>query len=175
MAEPTAVLIFDDVVRIIQSALAPVFLLAGTAGFLNAFSSRLARVADRVNTITDLIAVENGVSEAQMSQLAYLRRRTLALEAAVVLATLAGVCTCLATLGLLSGALREEFSEETLFWFFGGAVASLIGALCAFLYEMLVASTSLLKQIAEDKRAKRGRGIVRKPRLPESIAPSRRA
>ena len=79
------------------------------------------------------------------------------------------------TLGLLSGALREEFSEETLFWFFGGAVASLIGALCAFLYEMLVASSSLLKQIAEDKRAKRGRGIVRKPRLPESIAPSRRA
>ena len=78
MAEPTAVLIFDDVVRIIQSALAPVFLLAGTAGFLNAFSSRLARVADRVNTITDLIAVENGVSEAQMSQLVYLRRRTLA-------------------------------------------------------------------------------------------------
>ncbi len=110
MPEISAAPLLEDVVGIIQTALTPVFLLAGTAGFLNAFASRLARVADRVNAITDLIAVENGVSEARMYQLAYLRRRTLALEAAVVLATLAGVCTCLATLALLGGALREEFS-----------------------------------------------------------------
>ncbi|MDI7863136.1 DUF2721 domain-containing protein [Rhizobiaceae bacterium n13] len=141
----------SEVAYVIQTALTPVFLLAGTAGFLNVFSTRLGRVSDRLNEITDLVRTSEGFSERRMAQLSYLRRRTLALEASVVLATASGLCTCLATLGLLGGAIRSEIREYTLFWFFGGAVITLFGAFLTFLFEMMTAARSLLRQIAEDQ------------------------
>ena len=42
----------DTIAHIIQVALTPVFLLSGIATLLNVFSTRLARVADRVETVT---------------------------------------------------------------------------------------------------------------------------
>ena len=42
----------DIIAHIIQVALTPVFLLSGIATLLNVFSTRLARVADRVETVT---------------------------------------------------------------------------------------------------------------------------
>jgi hypothetical protein len=46
------ILPLDMVAHIIQVALTPVFLLSGIATLLNVFSTRLARVADRVDQIT---------------------------------------------------------------------------------------------------------------------------
>src|SRR5712664_2121643 len=46
------ILPLDTVAHIIQVALTPVFLLSGIATLLNVFSTRLARVADRVDQIT---------------------------------------------------------------------------------------------------------------------------
>ncbi|MEZ2131963.1 MULTISPECIES: DUF2721 domain-containing protein [unclassified Sinorhizobium] len=161
-----------DVAYVIQMALTPVFLLAGTAGLLNVFTSRLARVADRVNSLVDIINLEDDPEEARLLQLSYLRRRTLALEVAVLLATLSGVFTCLATLGLFGGAIRQEFREMMLFWFFGGAVASLIGALAAFLFEIISAGHSMLLQIANDKRSldqRRNAASVRPIITPEKV------
>ncbi len=45
----------DLVAHVIQVALTPVFLLSGIATLLNVFSTRLARVADRVDQITKAI------------------------------------------------------------------------------------------------------------------------
>jgi hypothetical protein len=42
----------DTVAHIIQVALTPVFLLSGIATLLNVFSTRLARVADRVDAVS---------------------------------------------------------------------------------------------------------------------------
>jgi hypothetical protein len=42
----------DLVAHVIQVALTPIFLLSGIATLLNVFSTRLARVADRVDQIT---------------------------------------------------------------------------------------------------------------------------
>lgn len=41
----------DSVTHIIQVALTPIFLLSGIAALLNVFSTRLARVADRVDQL----------------------------------------------------------------------------------------------------------------------------
>lgn len=141
----------DNVVKIIESALTPVFLLAGTAGFLNVISTRLARVSDRVNALTDLVSTSEELPHLR-SQLSYLRWRTLALENSVILATGAGIFTCLATLGLFGGALGEAFTEQVLFWFFAGAIMSLLGALATFLLEILVATQSMLRQIRRDRK-----------------------
>jgi len=80
-----------------------------------------------------------------------LRGWTLALEVAVALGTLAAICTGCAILNLLASALGLGLREENLFWFFGGAILSLIGSLLAFLLEMLVAGRNMLRQIRMDK------------------------
>ncbi|QRM57433.1 DUF2721 domain-containing protein [Sinorhizobium sp. BG8] len=143
--------IASDAAAVIQIALTPVFLLAGTAGCLNVFTARLARVSDRVNHLFAELNESDDPDEARLVQLVYLRSRTLALELAVILGTTSGVCTCFATLGLLLGAVREEFREQMLLWFFGGAVTALVGAFISFLFEIMLAGHAMLRQIAYDR------------------------
>src|SRR5246127_5700544 len=79
----------DTAAHIIQVALTPVFLLSGIATLLNVISTRLWRVAGRVEQFTKrrggADAGEIGLLTAQLS---HLRRRSLALDAAVLLAAL---------------------------------------------------------------------------------------
>ena len=63
------ILPLDMVAHIIQVALTPVFLLSGIATLLNVFSTRLARVADRVEQIT------TGIEEADAGEVALLASR----------------------------------------------------------------------------------------------------
>ncbi len=156
MVDATTSPVIVSIVNTLETALTPVFLLAGTAGFLNAFIARLARVSDRVNAISDLIEADRELNAARLSQLSYLRFRTLALEIAVLFGTCAGVLTCLAIISLLGGAIgRENFREYILYWLFAGAVFALVGSLVAFLCEMLAASQSMLRQISRDQRTRR--------------------
>ena len=150
MNSPTAAL--PEIVSVIETALTPVFLLAGTAAVLNVVSMRLARVSDRANDIADLVLYGEDANEARREQLRYLRRRTLALEASVILATLSAVFTCLSTLGLLAGALREDYRDAALFWFFGCALVALTLSFFAFMYEMVGAARSMIRQINDDRR-----------------------
>lgn len=143
----------SDAAIIIQTALTPVFLLTATAACLNVFSTRLARVSDRVNSFFESALSDEDPDEEHLLHLLFLRKRTLALEAAVLLGTASGVSTCLATLGFMVGAVRQVYREQILLWFFGLAVATLIGALIAFLYEMALAGRSMLQQIASDSLA----------------------
>ncbi|MGO4438622.1 DUF2721 domain-containing protein [Rhizobium sp. RAF56] len=153
--------VIPQAVSVIQVALTPVFLLAGTAGCLNVFAQRLARVSDRVNRLFDVLQGEENLDAARVRQLTELRRRTLALEGAVILGTMSGVFTCLATLGLLIGAIRQEFREQILLWFFGAAVVALIGSFVAFLVEMIITGRAMLRQIENDREIRRRhRGAV---------------
>lgn len=140
--------IVSDLAVIIQTSLAPVFLLAGTAGFVSVYTTRLGRVSDRLNEIAD-----RGQQQYKMLrlQLTYLRRRVLALEVAVALGVVAGICTGGAILNLLAGALGIELRQENLFWYFGGAIVSLIGSLVAFLFEMVIAGQNMLRQMRMDQ------------------------
>jgi hypothetical protein len=139
--------IISDYADAIQTSLAPVFLLAGTAAFVSIYCLRLGRVSDRLNEIAD----KESSGEKSRRQLVYLRRRILALELAVILGVVAGICTCAAILNLLSGALAIRLRPENLSWFFGGAIISLMLSLFAFLFELLAAGRSMLLQIRGDR------------------------
>ncbi|MEJ1117411.1 DUF2721 domain-containing protein [Phyllobacterium sp. CCNWLW109] len=155
MVDATSSPVIVSIVNTLETALTPVFLLAGTAGFLNAFVARLARISDRVNEISQLIDVDHELNAERRIQLKYLRIRTLALQIAIVFVTCAGVLTCLSIISLLAGAIgRSGFRAHVLYWLFGSAVFCLVGALIAFLFEMLSASQSMLRQIARDQRVK---------------------
>ena len=77
----------DTIAHIIQVALTPVFLLTGIATRLNVFSTRLARVADRVEAATKALDGADADERRMLStQLAPLHRQSLALNVAVILA-----------------------------------------------------------------------------------------
>lgn len=141
--------IINEYAGVIATSLAPVFLLAGTAAFVGIYSTRLGKVSDRLNDVMDGVAK----GEDLQRRLTYLQRRVLVLEVAVILGVVAGICTSFAILNLLSGALSIRLRPENLFWFFGGAIVSLMLSLMAFLFEIVAAGRSMLLQIREGREA----------------------
>jgi len=144
----------DPVAHVIQVALTPVFLLSGIATLLNVFSTRLARVSDRVHRVLEALSDAEAVqAKALEAQLAHLHRRSVALDIAVVLGALGGAATCGAVLTLFVGALREETVVSMLFGLFGLAVFCALGGIGAFTAEMLMASTGIRLEAAAIRRA----------------------
>ena len=83
------------IAHIIQGALTPVFLLSGIATLLNVFSTRLARVADQVEAASRALAMADAAEIRLLDrQLRNLYRRSVALDAAVVLAAIGGGRAC---------------------------------------------------------------------------------
>lgn len=147
----------EDVAHIIQVALTPVFLLGGIGTLIGVFSARLARVADQVDRIAETIA-SLGPSEKRVAsgRLAQLRRRSRALDLAVILGALGGAATCGAVLTLFYGALRGGVLASALYGLFGLAILCTMAALAAFTYEMLLASRFLRSRVrrGEDEARK---------------------
>jgi hypothetical protein len=143
---PGSSVYIDSIAHVIQIALTPVFLLTGTATLLNVFSTRLGRVADQVDRLSDQGGDREGHGEAKV-QLARLRRRTLLLDAAVLAGAMAGVLTCAATLALFFGTLRDANTGNALVVLFGGAVVCTFAALLAFLSEVLLASAGVRRSV----------------------------
>ena len=144
----------EPIAHIIQVALTPIFLLTGIATLLNVFSTRLARVADRVEAVSNAIAAAEDIAvQGLAAQLAELRRRSIALDVAVVLAGIGGAATCGAVLALFVGALRDATIATLLFALFGLAVTCAIGAIVAFTVEMLMAGTGIRADVANTQRS----------------------
>ena len=113
-----------------------------------------ARVADRVDQITKGIdEADAGEVALLAAQLSHLRRRSLALDAAVLLAALGGAATCASVLTLFVGALRDATVASVLFTTFGLAVICTIGAIGAFTSEMLMAGSGVRAEVAAGRRS----------------------
>ena len=125
--------------HVVQLALTPIFLLTGLASLLNVFTTRLGRVADRVDKLSDQAG-------EHPRQLARLRLRSRLLDVAVLLAALAGAATCCAALTLFLGALRNAGTGAWLFGFFGIALIGAVLALAAFATETLLSGRSVREQ-----------------------------
>jgi hypothetical protein len=144
----------DAVAHVIQMALTPVFLLSAIATLLNVFSTRLARVADKVEQVTKAIEAADGEEALALSaQLTQLHRRSLALDWAVVLGGVGGAATCCAVLTLFVSELRDASVAWTLFALFGFAVLCAIGALAAFTVEMLISGGMIRFAVAAGRRS----------------------
>jgi uncharacterized membrane-anchored protein len=144
----------DLVAHVIQVALTPIFLLSGIATLLNVFSTRLARVADRVDQITKAMEEADSDESVELArQLLHLRRRSIALDAAVVLGAIAAASTCASVFTLFVGALRNSTVASILFTTFGLAIASTISAIGAFTAEMLMAGSGVRAEVAARRRS----------------------
>jgi Protein of unknown function (DUF2721) len=143
----------DNIIRVIQIALTPIFLLAAIATLLNVFSTRLGRVADRVDLMSARLETATPEAAGHIAfQLSYLRKRSLVLDAAVVLGTIGGAATCAAALALFVGTLRDLTATSVLFALFGLALVCTIAALVMFLVEMLMAGKGLRAQVLHSEK-----------------------
>jgi Protein of unknown function (DUF2721) len=143
----------DLVAHVIQVALTPIFLLSGIATLLNVFSTRLARVADRVDQITK--AMEDADSDESVElarQLLHLRRRSIALDAAVARRHRGSFHLCVGV-HPFRRALRNSTVASILFTTFGLAIACTIGAIGAFTAEMLMAGSGVRAEVAARRRS----------------------
>src|SRR5207302_9331821 len=110
--------------------------------------------ADRVEAVSkEIEGADAAETEALSVQLAYLHRRSLALDIAVVLGAVGGAATCAAVLALFVGALRDAAVATVLFALFGVAVGCALGAIVAFTVEMLMASVGIRTAVAEGRRS----------------------
>lgn len=126
-------LTLDSAVHLIQVALTPVFLLSGIAALLNVFATRLARVSDRLDSLT----------EADAGELGWLHARSLVLDTAVVLATAGAAATCVAILTLFLFEISNKTVAAILLAFFGLAIICTLGAVTAYGIEMLLSSRAM--------------------------------
>jgi len=137
-----------SVVHIIQVSLTPVFLLSGVATLLNVFSTRLARVADQVDTAAKQMETADAETAALLSlRLTHLHRRSLALDAAVALGAMAGASTCATVLALFVGESIGVGIAAMLLVTFGLAIACTLAAIAAYATEMLMASKRVRAEV----------------------------
>lgn len=138
----------DDIAHVIQVALAPAFLLSALATLLNVFSTRLGRVADKVDvTAASLVGADPREAGRLSRKLSFLRRRSFMLDVAVVLASAGAVATGVAVLTLFVGALRDTATASVLFACFGMALLCTVAAICAFLAEILMAGRGIRDEV----------------------------
>jgi hypothetical protein len=139
----------DLVAHVIQVALTPIFLLSGIATLMNVFATRLARVADLVAQITKAMdGADPDQAKDIAGQLMSLRRRSILLDAAVVLGAVAAAATCISVFTLFVGALRNATVASVLFTTFGLAIVCTISAIAAFTIEMMMAGSGVRAEVA---------------------------
>ncbi len=131
----------DSVAHVIQVALTPAFLLSGIGTLLNVFNTRLSRVSDHREHASELLRHEENEDEQVLlrAHLARLSRRTLVLDASVVLSAIGGASTCSAALILFLGSLRDTAIASWLFVLFGVALSCTACALVTFLIDSVLA------------------------------------
>jgi len=131
-----------DVARVIQLAVAPVFLLSGVGVTLGVFTNRLARIVDRARAI-EVQLEKNARDETLRGTLKTLARRASWINTAITLAALSALMVAL-TVGLLFlHVLAGVHLASAVAITFGLAMLTLTAALLAFLVEVRIATATL--------------------------------
>ncbi len=127
--------------RIVQTALAPVFLLNGIGTLLGLFNTRIARVRDHASRLDELLdGRTEGSEEAKLLwHRRRLNRRVFCLDLAIVLGAIAGAATCGSVFVLFLGDVKGFDVATWLIDVFGLALFCILLSLLAFLADSLLA------------------------------------
>jgi hypothetical protein len=142
-----------DIVHLIQSAVAPVFLLSGVGVTLGVLTNRLARIVDRARYLEDELenAADAGADAAPRSarrraleaNLRVLARRAHYINVAITLSTISALLVALVVILLFANAFLLVNLQLAIALIFVGSMVLLTGAFFAFLIEVRVATASL--------------------------------
>ncbi len=143
-----------DIARVIQLAVAPVFLLTAIGTILSVLSGRLARIVDRVRILIDraskLPREELGWIEREIETL--LRRRQL-VNLAITSGTSAALLVCVLIASAFVGYLVGVDFSIFLAVLFIAAMGAFVSALVLFLREILIAVSTLSFELPGEREA----------------------
>ncbi len=131
-----------DITRVIQLAVAPVFLLTAIATMINALNTRLGRIVDRRRVVRDRLdslAAANPQAEAEIAMLV---RRSALVYYAIFGAVLSALLVCMVVAGAFLGALLGVDLARSVAGLFIAAMLAMIAALGLFLREVFLAVRS---------------------------------
>jgi Protein of unknown function (DUF2721) len=132
-----------DIAHLIQTSVAPVFLLSGVAATLGVLTNRLARVVDRARSIEAKLEHHTGNPEHFKYDLEILVRRAGYLNAAISFCVVSAVLVALVVVTLFANAFFEARLALTIALLFVGSMLFVTGAFVAFFIEVRLASTAL--------------------------------
>lgn len=137
----------SDLAGIIQIAVAPVFLLAGIAGFLNVMSGRLGRIVDRGRVLENIIKdLEEGPEKSlTRTEFETLRRRSKLINWSIAMCTTSGLMVCTVVVSIFIGDYWNFEIASLIISLFVLAMIWLILALMLFLVEVQLATNNMLK------------------------------
>jgi hypothetical protein len=133
-----------DIVRVIQLAVAPVFLLAGIGALLNVLTNRLARVIDRARQLEARVPITAHIpEEARGTEHRTLKARARYISLSIALCTLSLLLVCTVVTALFVDALFGIRLAATIAFLFVACMLALIVALVFFLREIFLATANL--------------------------------
>jgi hypothetical protein len=133
-----------DITRVIQLAVAPVFLLTAIGTIINALAGRLGRAVDRRRVLDDLFAAPGAeMHEELLRELHILARRIQLVLWSMALSVLSALLVCLLIGTAFVGAfISLDLSRPVAMLFFAAVLALSIG-LVLFMREVFLAALSL--------------------------------
>jgi len=132
-----------DIAHLIQSALAPVFLLSGVGVTLGVMTSRLGRAVDRARHLEGLLARHPADARQIHDDLRVLARRTRYLNAAITMCGCSAVLIALVVITLFANVFFGSGFAGTIALLFVGSMVFITGAYIAFLIEVRLATKHL--------------------------------
>jgi hypothetical protein len=128
-----------DITRVIQLAVAPVFLLTAIGTLITALNNRLGRAVDRRRVVQERVhAGQEGAAEARV-ELARLEQRSRLIYFAILAAVTAALLVCLVVASAFVGALVSVELSTLVAVLFILAMVALIVSLALFLREIFIA------------------------------------
>ena len=126
-----------DIARVIQLAVAPVFLLTALATMISALNARLGRIVDRRRVV---FARSDSAADAESAgELDLLARRSRLVYFAIFCVVSAALLVCLVVAGAFLGALLSVDLARMVAALFIGAMLAMIAGLSLFLREVYLA------------------------------------
>jgi len=132
-----------DIARVIQLAVAPVFLLTGVGTLLSVLVNRLGRSVDRRRILEDRLGTLGpDRAEAARTELVLLARRIRLVYLAISLAVLCALFVCLLIACAFVGVFAAVDLSRLVAGLFVLAMIVLVGSLVVFLREIFLAVMS---------------------------------
>ncbi|MGN6452479.1 MAG: DUF2721 domain-containing protein [Steroidobacteraceae bacterium] len=132
-----------DIAHLIQSSVAPVFLLSGVAATLGVLTNRLSRIVDRARLLEQRLEGHPGEAPRLHADLAVLARRAHYINVAISLSTIAALLVALVVVTLFANAFLGSELALLIALLFVGAMVCLSAAYIAFFIEVRVAVAAL--------------------------------
>ena len=132
-----------DIAHLIQSSVAPVFLLSGVAATLGVLTNRLSRIVDRARTLEERFEEHPGSAKQLHADLLVLSKRASYINVAISLCAIAALLVALVVVTLFANAFFRSELGLLIALLFVGAMVCLSAAFIAFFIEVRLAVRTL--------------------------------